>query len=331
MNHSKTAILLSSVGRRAQLIDCFREAFQDLGIEGGVIGADVSPKLAPAGHLTDRCYSVPPCTDPAFIDEILRIVAQEKVRLIVPTIDTELPVYAAHRARFVERGVTIAVSDPAVISIAGDKALTHAWLVKNRFPTLKQASAEEVLRSPSEWPFPVIAKPIRGSASTGVVTVSSFEMLSELTRVQRGLIVQEVARGLEYTINVFVQDGKCLCAVPHRRIETRGGEVSKAVTVKDPYLMDLATRIAECLPGARGALNVQCFSEQPGQASVIEINARFGGGFPLAHRAGAKFARWLLREVLGLPKETEYGWVDDLLMLRYDSAVFLSVQDRSNV
>jgi carbamoyl-phosphate synthase large subunit len=57
---------------------------------------------------------------------------------------------------------------------------------------------------------------------------------------------------------------------------------------------------------------------------VIEINPRFGGGYPLSHAAGADFPRWLLEEALGLPSSAAAGaWRDGLVMLRYDDAVFV--------
>jgi len=56
---------------------------------------------------------------------------------------------------------------------------------------------------------------------------------------------------------------------------------------------------------------------------VFEINARFGGGYPLAHRAGAKFTKWLLEEVIGAPCTAKDSWDEGLLLLRYDSEVFL--------
>jgi len=79
------------------------------------------------------------------------------------------------------------------------------------------------------------------------------------------------------------------------------------------------------MPGAYGALNVQCFSTADGELKVIEINARFGGGYPLAHRAGAPITRWLIEEILGRePQERFDDWEDGLTMLRYDEAVFVS-------
>jgi carbamoyl-phosphate synthase large subunit len=317
-------VLLSSVGRRSQLIEIFRQALSELGVRGRVLGVDAAPETAPAAYLVDKCFAAGRCCDPGFIDEVLRIAIEDGVHLIVPTIDTELSVYAANRQRFLEHGITVAVSDPETIRIACDKIETHRWLVKNGFPTPPQGTIDEVLRGSERWNFPLILKPRFGSASAGVFIANSLVALREYAESKQDLIVQEMALGAEYTINVFVQDGRCVCAVPHRRLETRGGEVSKGITVREERLMQLAATITERLPGARGALNVQCFVDADGTISIIEINARFGGGFPLANRAGAKFPLWLLEPLLKRPSTATAEWQDGLLMLRYDDAVFIS-------
>src|ERR1051325_9703895 len=92
---------------------------------------------------------------------------------------------------------------------------------------------------------------------------------------------------------------------------------------KDALLMELACGLAEALPGGYGPLDLQCFLTASGEVRVIEINARFGGGYPLAHRAGARFTDWLLQEIAGESLPYYGSWTDDLAMLRYDEAVFV--------
>ena len=318
-----TTVLISSVGRRSQLVECFREAFRELGIPGRVIGTDQDPERAPAAHLVDKCHRVPHCGNPQFIDEVLRIGREEGVHLIVPTIDPELAVYANARERFLRHAITVAISDPQTIEIASDKTETNEWLLENGFSTVRQDTVKNVLDNKWKWAFPLIMKPRFGSASIGVTKITSFNPLEDLAGNPTDYIVQEFARGAEHTINVFVENGRCVCAVPHRRIESRGGEVSKGLTSRDSNLIRLGTEIAEKLPGARGALNIQCFVDSVGKIKVIEINARFGGGFPLANRAGAKFPRWMLESLLRMRSTATSEWEDNLLMLRYDSAVFI--------
>jgi len=317
-------VLISSAGRRVALLECFRTALKSLGLQGRVIAVDMSP-LSSAFHRADVGYVVPRCTDEEFVPRMLEICRQEHVRLIVPTIDTELPVYAKHRASFESIGTHILVSSTETVSLSGDKVLTHRWLVEHGFPTVRQAPPAEVIRDPSVWQFPLVAKPVRGSASIGLARVHDGDELR--TAVRGGeYIVQTIAPGREFTVDVLVdREGRARCAVPRLRIEVRAGEVSKGMTVRHPHLEGLARQLCEARPGAYGVTTVQLFyDEASGETSVIEINPRFGGGFPLAWRAGAHYPRWILEELLGLPPTVrDDGWRDGLVMLRYDEAVFV--------
>jgi len=320
----KCKVLISSVGRRAQLIECFRRAAHELDISVSVLGADAMPKFSPASHLVDRCFTVPRCSEPNFVEHMVRLCEQEDIDLIVPTIDPELPLYSNATRLFEDAGTKVLISGPKTVGIASDKVATHRWFVENGFPTVAQATIENVLSQPSKWTFPAIVKPHRGSASVGVRTVPSGEALRALAN-EEGLVVEELAHGVEHTTNVLVnQAGRCLCAVPHQRLETRAGEVSKGRTTKNRALMELMRNVAERLPDARGPLNIQGFVGKNGETKLTEINARFGGGFPLACEAGANFCRWVLEELLHLPSTATFSeWKDNMLMLRFDSAVFV--------
>ncbi len=317
-------VLISSAGRRVELLRIFRKSLGELGLDGEVLAIDQS-KASAAFHSADRAFVVPRCTSPEFVPEVHEICRSNEVSLVVPTIDTELPMYASARSTFSSQGTTVAVSTPEVVAIAGDKVRTHDWLVAQGFPTVKQSSVAEVLASPADWTLPVLAKPRFGSASIGVQRIEKREQLECLADPER-FIVQRLAPGTEHTIDAYVDSsGRCRCTVPRRRIEVRAGEVSKGVTVRESALMTLVHDICTKLPGAFGVLNVQVFHD-PGthQMNVIEINPRFGGGFPLAWQAGALFPKWLLEEVHHLPSSISAdAWRDGLVMLRYDAAVFV--------
>jgi carbamoyl-phosphate synthase large subunit len=317
-------ILISSAGRRVGLLACVRDSIASSGVNRAVITIDAGSS-APAIFVADGASRVPRCTDPEFLTTVLRLCAKHGIGLIIPTIDTELVVYAAASEKFAGIGVTVCISDLPAVQICCNKVATHEWLVANGFPTVRQTDLHSALLNPADWPLPLIAKPCNGSASIGMRRIETQLELEALAQTSNGLILQEIAAGREFTVNVYVnRSGECICAVPHWRMEIRAGEVSKGITVKDRRLMDLARAVAEALPGAYGPLNIQCFMEESGTIRIIEINARFGGGYPLAHRAGGRFTDWLLDELDGKGLSYCDDWIDDLAMLRYDEAVFVS-------
>jgi len=303
-------------------MDLFRAALADLELEGRVLAADMSPLSAAFHHADDR-FLVPRCTTEEFVPAMLELCEREQVALVVPTIDTELPALAAARDRFAQAGVTVAISDPDTIAIGADKRLTHRWLVDNGFPTVAQGEVVDVIADPGSWDFPAIVKPVRGSASIGVRLV---QRASELEGAHSDVVVQGLAPGDEHTVDLFVDPtGTVTSVVPRRRLEVRGGEVSKAVTVHHSGLEALVRAIGANLPGARAALNVQVFVDGDDLA-VIEMNPRFGGGYPLSFQAGALFPTWLLAGVTGRRCEPQ-PWREGVVMLRYDGAVFVDAAD----
>jgi carbamoyl-phosphate synthase large subunit len=320
-------VLVSSAGRRVELLRGFRRALGDLGLDGRVLAIDRS-WWSSAFHDADEAALVPDCDDRAFVPAVAELCEKHAVDLVVPTIDPELPVYAAARDRLAAAGTTVAVSSPEAVALAADKRATHRWLVAHGLPTVAQGTPADVAADHQAWPFPLVVKPRRGSAGIGVAVVHDADELALAARHSGGVVVVEaLAPGDEHTIDVLVdRGGRCVCAVPRRRIEVRGGEVSKGVTVRSPALEALAAEVVAALPGAYGPLTVQAFTVagEPERSVVIEVNARFGGGFPLALEAGADYCRWLVEEVAGLPSTARADrWRDGVVMLRYDAAVFV--------
>jgi carbamoyl-phosphate synthase large subunit len=316
-------ILLSSAGHRVERVNILRATLAELGLTGKIVATDLS-HLSAALQSADAAEIAPRCTSPEFIPTLLDICRRHEVKLVIPGIDTELPMLAAACDQFAAAGITALISAPETIAIGADKWRTHRWLVEKGFPTVRQATVAEALGDPHAWPYPMIVKPTAGSASVGVARVSNRDELQFHTR-SSDFIVQSIATGAEYTVDVLVnRDGKCVCAIPRRRIEVRSGEVFKGVTARRPELIELASRVAETLPAAYGPLNVQLFADETaGDLRVIEINPRFGGGFPLAWQAGGKFPQWIIEEILGLPSTASHtSWRDGLVMLRYYAAVF---------
>ncbi|APO78939.1 carbamoyl phosphate synthetase-like protein (plasmid) [Rhizobium etli 8C-3] len=325
MTSEAVKILISSAGRRVALINCFRRAAKEVGISLTVIACDLDPGMSPACRSADASYAVPACDDPDFVWALQEIALREKIDLIVPTIDPELPALARAMDDFEAIGCRVHVSQPAVIDIVRDKLETMNVLGAAGIPVPRTIALEE-FASTSEWSWPVFVKPRSGSASRAISVAGSRDELP--SKISEPMIVQENLTGTEYTVNGFVDArGRLQTAITHRRVRVRAGEVEKGITERQARHSRIAHDIVGALPGLRGAFCFQMMDDGVAGPKVIEINARFGGGYPLADHAGAQFAKWLLEEVSGSPASCHDNWRSGVLMLRYDEAIFVDGED----
>lgn len=316
----RVAIYVSSAGRRVELIRCFRESAQELGVEAFIVAGDVAPEFSAACIEADLALRTPRCDAPDFPAFIADMCMEQRVSLIVPTIDTELLVFSELRGALAQHGTTVGVSTPEVIRLARDKLATAHWIGEAGLGAPVTTTLHDLLADPGRLEWPLLVKPRSGSSSKGIYIAHSIADIR--AHPEDDHIAQMLLTGVEYTVNVFFdKNGQMRSAVPHVRHEVRGGEVSKGETTDHPALLEAAERLRQ-LQGARGALCFQAIMDRRNEPAIFEINARFGGGYPLAHRAGAPFTTWLLAEALGRPVSYEHKWKSGVRMLRYDAAMF---------
>ena len=316
-------VMFSCVGRRVALVEAFRRSLKKLHLKGGILGADSSAYSA-ALQCCDAGFLVPPCTSADYVPELLRICGLEEVDLLIPLIDPELPVLAECHERFRGVGTTLCLSAPEVVRVCSDKVLTNEHLTAAGIDTPRLFQYDKI----RDGDFPLFMKPRRGSSAKDIHKLADRRQLEFYWTEHPDAIIQEFIPGQEYTLDIFTDfAGEPRCVVPRQRIEVRGGEVSKSLTVKDGELIEVGMRAVRALGGGRGPITVQCFRTPAGRVTVIEINPRLGGGVPLAIAAGADIPAWTIQCARGEPagggQIDPLGFQDRLVMLRYDEAVFV--------
>ncbi len=315
-------VLLTSVGRRVSLLRAFRREISRRSPTGRVLAADASV-LSAGIQDADGGFLVPPCSSPEYVPALLDIVRRERVSLIVPLIDPELEVLARERGRFLREGCHPVVSELSTVLLARDKRRSAERFRALGFEAPRSLTPEELER-PERLEYPLFLKPEDGSSSVGAVALRGpDELRFHVPRTRRAL-VQTLEAGEEFTVDVLADlAGRALCAVPRRRLEVRAGEISKGRTHKDPVLMAESMRLVEALGGCQGCITLQCFRRPDGRVSFFEVNARFGGGYPLSDAAGANYPGRILDLLSGQSLPVFDGWQDGLVMLRYDDAIFV--------
>jgi carbamoyl-phosphate synthase large subunit len=319
-------VLFTCIGRRVSLLNSFRRAAKQLKIMASFFGTDTT-QLSPALQLCDKGFLVKPIKHPGYIKQLLSIVKNNRVKLLIPTVDLDLKLLAQNNSKFKALGCRVLVSSPEVLDICQDKRLTYRFLVKNGFDTPVTMSIRSAL-SERKIDWPCFLKPWDGYAGRGNAVVHNQKELSFYAKKIPNPICQEYIEGTEFTCDVYLDFEKTVrCVVPRKRIEIRAGEVSKSQVVKDKHIMSLAKKLVEALGAGPGLITLQLFQDSKGKLKVTEINPRFGGGAPLSIQAGADFPKWILQETLGKNTIIRFdGFKDGLVMLRYDSEVWLENQ-----
>lgn len=315
------SVLISSSGRRVELWRLFESAIRELGLPWRVIGADNDPSCATA-LAAGSVFQVPRIGDAGYSQEIRDLIGRERVALIVPTIDTELAYYASLQLPT----VWVGASGSHTVALTQDKFATSLWANDRGLAFPPTSLLRDVVPSQhAEW----VAKPRSGSSSVGVQLgldsgrLTAFRNSLPVKALDRWL-AQPCLHGPEFTINCFVDaTGRCVYAVPHLRLATRSGEVSHAVTVRNAAVEDLTRRAIAALPDAFGPLCAQVIVDRDLGPVMIEINARFGGGYPVAHEAGARGPQRLLRQAAGLTStDAADSWEPGVEMVRFDQSIF---------
>ncbi len=320
-------VLFTSIGRRVFLVQHFKKVLLDLGLEGKLVGTDMSFS-APAMHVIDKKYQICRVMDRDYVPQLLDICEKENIKLLIPLIDTELSVLAEHKDQFGKMGITALISDPEVIQITMNKYNTYNFFVKYGIDTPQVFGVNEVLEK-NNINYPLLMKPVDGSASKGIIKINNKKELKFFKERIPNAILQEYIDGYEYTLDILADfSGRVRCVVPRRRLEVRAGEVSKGVTEKNEKIIRTGRKAVEALKWAIGPITVQGFLTKGGALKLTEINPRFGGGHPLAIVAGADYPRWIIEMILGRDPEIKLdSWEDGLVMLRYDEAIFVKRED----
>ena len=314
-------ILITSAGKRVALTRYFKETLSRFYPEAKVFTTDLNPQMAPAGYVSDGCFQVPRVTDEDYPATLRRICEEHGVGMVIATIDTELMLLADLKADFARRGIHVMVSDRAFVEVCRDKRHTGAFFERHGIRVPKEVDKYHPT-------FPLFAKPYDGSLSANLHYIKTADELTpDILADPKLLFMEYIDKKVykEYTVDMyFGRDHRVKCIVPRDRIEIRAGEINKGRAVKNEILTFLKEKMGR-VEGCVGCICVQLFFNPETKDMVgIEINPRFGGGYPLSYMAGGNFPELLIREYfMDEPVDYAEQWQDGMLMLRYDDAIFV--------
>ncbi|MBQ2885164.1 MAG: ATP-grasp domain-containing protein [Alphaproteobacteria bacterium] len=307
-------ILFTCAGRRTYLLKYFKENLA----EGDKVVATDMQLSAPALQVADVKIQVPAVYDPEYVNITLDICRDQKIGALLSLNDLELPILAENKARFEELGVKVIVSSPEVIDIAFDKYKTAQWVESLGLVAPKTYVRLEDVKNALEAgdiEFPLFMKPRWGSGSIGLESIADMEeldiyynllmkkikktILASASVGDEYIMIQEKLTGSEFGLDIMNDlNGNHVAVSVKQKLAMRAGETDKAVTMNLPEVREMGRKIGEAL-GHIGNLDVDIMQRADGAYCVLELNPRFGGGFPFSYEAGVNMPKAIIQWVKG--------------------------------
>jgi len=314
-------LLLTGAGSAAtsNLIRSLRAGYRS----AAIIGAH-SDRFLLKKSAADRNYLLPALTHPSYFRALARVIARERVNLVIPTTDAEVHAFARRRAR-----LPVFLPRPAVVDLCQDKYRLNVALrargvpVPATYPVTSLRALDGIFaRLPAR--APVWCRVRSGSGSTGAIPVMRPEQArswiaywSEMRGIPAtSFILSEYLPGRDFSCQALWKTGRLVLTKTCERLSYFGGggnpsgtsSISQlAKTVAAPEVVAVCTAAIRAIdPRASGTFNFDLRENARGVPCLTEINAgRFPSGtsiFDLTGRANvaATFVRLALGERVAL-------------------------------
>ena len=251
-----------------------------------IVTADID-ELASGIYRGQNGYIVPPAQDSLnFINKIIEICNKEKINIIFIGSDPELLIFAYNKKRIEqETNALVVISHPDIIEIGCDKWKTYNFLKKNNLTYPKTSLPNEMDKLIDNIGFPLIVKPINGSASRDVYLTNNKKELEIFLKRIKNPIIQEYLKPIdnEFTSSIFMLEEEILGVITIKR-ELRDGNTYRAFIDDYENVKREVKKIGKKLKPF-GPCNIQMCLTEKGPIT-FEINPRFSGTTAIRAYAG---------------------------------------------
>ena len=179
-------ILILSAGRRVSLFYSFKRELRKYFPESYVYTVDACPAKSPVCEINkDYSKQIPKVSNESYADALLHFVQNKNIKIIIPTIDTELEILSDMRDQFMKLGCAIVISNREFIRQCQDKSNQKDFFESFDIETPRVFERNNLS-------FPAFAKPKNGSRSQGIFFLESKDDLSRSILNNENLIFMEL-------------------------------------------------------------------------------------------------------------------------------------------
>ena len=296
------------------MVKYFKEV---LGSEGKVYVCNSDNKSIAFKYADEKVIS-PLIYDDNYIPFLLDYCQTNRIDIVVSLFDIDLLMLAKHKKQFETIGTKVIVSDPSIVEICNDKWNTYEFLKNNDFHVpMSFLAVNEVIEkiARGELAYPIVVKPRYGCGSISVAIAYDEEDLRYLTKkanediansylkyesavTNDKVIYQECLKGQEYGADIINDlTGITQNVIIRKKLAMRSGETDIAQLVDEPNIKETLVRLGTI---TKHIANMDCdIFLVNGIPYILEMNARFGGGYPFSHMAGCNLPKAIVEWAKG--------------------------------
>lgn len=283
-------LLFSCIGKRGYIADFFRE---QIGKNTKIIGTS-NTEWTPGFASCDSSVIMPSINSDEYISCLLNVCKKHSIRGILSFFDPDVYEISKSYETLAAKGIIPILPRFESAKACFDKLQTFAFLRSKGFLVPETTNSfEEAVRllERGDLCFPLIVKPRYGFASINTFIARTIAELSVFFNYAEEMIVQQFLEGKAVNVDALGDlNGNPIKIVAWEKLLSLHGETERAITIKHNELIQLAAELIRTIQ-IIGPCDIDFIETTDGLIYTIELNPRFGGGYPLSHLAGGDFPR----------------------------------------
>lgn len=298
------------MGRRSYLVNYFKEVLNG----SGLVHVSNSSDISPAFLVADKSVVTPLIYDDNYIPFLLQYCKDNNINVVLSLFDVDLYKLALNKDKFLDIGVKLIISDAEFVKICNDKWLTYCYLKENKFYVpYTYLNLDDVISDLKTGiiSFPLILKPRWGMGSLSNYVVNndtelkvlyqkikdeiqnSYMKYESLQDMDHSVLIQERLSGQEYGLDVINDlNGNYVNTIIKKKIAMRSGETDCAQVIHNDAIEKIGKKLGKLTKHiANLDVDIFCVGKK---IYILEMNARFGGGYPFSHLAGVNLPKAII-------------------------------------
>ena len=309
-------ILFTAVGFRGYLIEYFKNELKG---NGNVF---VTNSIEPCSGFihAKKSFLVPNSSDRSYIPKIIEICKKYNINFIISLHDIDTYYISKSKKNFDEIKVKLIMPKFEIVNQCLDKKKYNKFTnMKNLFLPIGSTNKNEILEMISKKIicYPLIIKPRFGFGSnfntlvgnkkelllawnflsSSIIRNKTFEACDK----EESLIIQELIEGQEYGLDIINDlEGNFIGCSFRKKYLMKSGETFAGKLENSPSeIIEFSKKFSKH-SNHYGIVDIDLiFSKNKKKFFLLDINPRFGGGYPISHESGLNVPKLIIKLAKG--------------------------------